>query len=582
MRIFGDVLDGVYYKERKGVYGIAINELNQVAVIQMPHGDFLPGGGIDLNETEDECLRRELIEETGYSININSFICNGIQYGYGPKSGKYLKLVGSFYTIQLGHDTGLKSEIDHKLVWKDREELKKSIRIEYQYWAIEEAFRLKESKPLNKSKTYVGISSVDITPNVGVELDGYHRDSPSIGIKDRLVASIMIIKDTKEKFVLISADSIGVTVPLTDKIRDRVAEYLIINRQNIMLCYTHTHSSPKNLNEDLEPNDYSKFLEDRIVEGVVAADKTYYPCKIGWGCTSGDIAVNRREKTESGTAIMGENPFGVIDKRIGIMKVVNEQNDEIVAVLLRVSAHGNVLKGDNLYISADYFSKTRSKIEEKYNCKVMIINGAAGNLNAKFRGADEDLEKMACKIFGSVDDLIENIKVREINKISMKSKMISATTVNLPSLSNAEELSVKVSKYWEVDTSRWLGYVRDLIHSGKRNINVKYELQMYQINDGIICGCPMEVFSETSLEVSEKINNNMVFLNGYTNGYLMYLPSKDEFTYGGYEVEWCPVVYGPMFGILMPFNKDTEPNLVEETIKLITVEDEEIYIYSDF
>ena len=144
MRIFGEVLDGVYYKERKGAYGVAINGLNQVAVIEMPHGDFLPGGGIELDETEDECLRRELIEETGYNINIGSFICSGIQYGYGPRSKTYLKLVGSFYMIQLKNDTGLKSELDHKLVWKNREDLKKSIRIEYQYWAIEEAFKLKE------------------------------------------------------------------------------------------------------------------------------------------------------------------------------------------------------------------------------------------------------------------------------------------------------------------------------------------------------------------------------------------------------------------------------------------------------
>jgi 8-oxo-dGTP diphosphatase len=143
MRVFGEVLDGVYYKERKGAYGIAINELNQVAVIQMPHGDFLPGGGIEPNETEDECLKRELIEETGYNISINNYVCSGIQYGYGPKSERYLKLVGSFYTIQLENDTGLKSELDHKLVWKSRDELKKSMRIEYQYWAIEEAFKMK-------------------------------------------------------------------------------------------------------------------------------------------------------------------------------------------------------------------------------------------------------------------------------------------------------------------------------------------------------------------------------------------------------------------------------------------------------
>lgn len=141
MRIFGEVLDGISYKERKGTYGIAINDLKQVAVIQMPYGDFIPGGGIENNETEEECLRRELIEETGYNIKIKDFICKGIEYRYGQKSQKYLKLVGSFYFIELKDDTGMKSELDHKLVWKDKEELKTSICLEYQNWAVEEAFK---------------------------------------------------------------------------------------------------------------------------------------------------------------------------------------------------------------------------------------------------------------------------------------------------------------------------------------------------------------------------------------------------------------------------------------------------------
>ncbi len=144
MEIFGEILEGIYYEERRGVYGIATNEFNQVAVIQMPHGDFIPGGGIEGNESEEECLRRELIEETGYDIKIKEHICMGIDYGYGPKSQKYLKLMGSFYLIEFKDDTGLKSELDHVLVWKAKEELKKSMRLEYQYWAVEESFKIKD------------------------------------------------------------------------------------------------------------------------------------------------------------------------------------------------------------------------------------------------------------------------------------------------------------------------------------------------------------------------------------------------------------------------------------------------------
>lgn len=143
MKIFGEVLEGISYKERRAAYGIAINDSEQVAVIQMPHGDFLPGGGIEENESEEECLKRELIEETGYNIDIKKLICKGVQYGYGPKSQKCMKMVGYFYLIEFKNNTGLKSELDHELVWKDKDELKKSMRIKYQKWAVEEAFKMR-------------------------------------------------------------------------------------------------------------------------------------------------------------------------------------------------------------------------------------------------------------------------------------------------------------------------------------------------------------------------------------------------------------------------------------------------------
>lgn len=143
MKVFGEKLEGQNYQKREGAYGIAINKQNEVAIIQMAHGDFLPGGGIEDGETEEECLKRELVEETGYDIEISQFVCKGIEYGFGPRSKKYLKLIGSFYKIKFKNDTGLKSEPDHKLVWKTLDELKDSMRLEYQLWAIKEAFKLR-------------------------------------------------------------------------------------------------------------------------------------------------------------------------------------------------------------------------------------------------------------------------------------------------------------------------------------------------------------------------------------------------------------------------------------------------------
>ena len=79
----------------------------------------------------------------------------------------------------------------------------------------------------------------------------------------------------------------------------------------------------------------------------------------------------------------------------------------------------------------------------------------------------------------------------------------------------------------------------------------------------------MEPFSESALEVEERFNNNLAFFGGYTNGYLGYLPTKEAYPYGGYEVELNPVVYGPITGLWMPPEENTAEAVVNEVLKLL-------------
>lgn len=50
------------------------------------------------------------------------------------------------------------------------------------------------------------------------------------------------------------------------------------------------------------------------------------------------------------------------------------------------------------------------------------------------------------------------------------------------------------------------------------------------------------------------------------NGYIGYLPTKEEISYGGYEVELSPVLYGPVTNLLMP----PEENTAELIVKKVT------------
>jgi 8-oxo-dGTP pyrophosphatase MutT (NUDIX family) len=64
--IFGDRLEHVHYIVRRGAYAVIIND-GMIAVVKTPTGYFLPGGGVEGTETFENRLKREVLEETGYT-----------------------------------------------------------------------------------------------------------------------------------------------------------------------------------------------------------------------------------------------------------------------------------------------------------------------------------------------------------------------------------------------------------------------------------------------------------------------------------------------------------------------------------
>jgi hypothetical protein len=62
-----------------------------------------------------------------------------------------------------------------------------------------------------------------------------------------------------------------------------------------------------------------------------------------------------------------------------------------------------------------------------------------------------------------------------------------------------------------------------------------------------IWSAPVELFCEISNEVRERSPFPFTFYFGYTNGWLGYLPTEEEYKHGGYEVDVvCP--YTPVTG----------------------------------
>ncbi|QWG32117.1 neutral/alkaline non-lysosomal ceramidase N-terminal domain-containing protein [Bacillus mycoides] len=414
----------------------------------------------------------------------------------------------------------------------------------------------------------VGVCKVDITPPLGIDFIGYHRDTGINNIEERIYGTVFVFEKDEIKTVFISIDNIGMLVEDTNIIRERVASRLHVPFERITVVYTHTHSGPETVGDDPLVQSYKTILVNNVVHGAVTANNNMVLCEVGWGVTTGDMGVNRRERTSDGKAKMGINIGGVVDKRIGMLAIRDAEMKELSGIVVFCTAHPNVLKGDSDVLSADYPGMTREILEKIVNCPVVIVQGAAGNVNAKYRGSREALKQMAYTLSGHVLTMLPIVTYSPIVNLRTISSTMQMRLKDLPEIDEIRRMARSAERQWGVNTDEWLTIVLEKYKQGIRQLSVDLEVQLFQINDGIFSGIPMEPFSETALEMKESLQNELAFFGGYTNGYIGYLPTKEEYAYGGYEVELNPVVYGPVTNLLMPPAENTAELIVQRVMEL--------------
>lgn len=412
------------------------------------------------------------------------------------------------------------------------------------------------------STAKLGLAKVDITPKTYVETVGFGRqDEMSHGILKPLLAQVSLWELENKKYCLVTIDHIGFTKNHGNLLRTDIASILGITKENVMLCFSHTHSAP---NETSEP-EYFSFACSQIENGIKEAMKNMAPVEAAWENAYGDIGINRRG--------------GEIDRRIGILKVIDADSRALRLLVLRLTAHGNVLKADNYMISPDYFGTVREVLMQKYHCEVMITQGAAGNVSPryfsskldfvidaedteKFIRSETALEDMAKEVYKSVDQVIDYIEPRQITNLKIYS-VYKDFRAEVPTYERALKIAEEARSTCNIDGTGWLKEVKRLIDKGVKVQIDQTEIQYFTLNSGCLCGVANEIMCETALSAMNKMQNEYFYLGGYTNGCTGYLPTEEEFDEGGYEVYWSMLIYYIYHGRVFPLNRNSATLLIE-------------------
>lgn len=410
----------------------------------------------------------------------------------------------------------------------------------------------------------LGYAETDITPTAPMPLIGFNRsDNVSRGVLKPLLAQISVW-ESEELCCLICIDSIGFAKYLSDRLRINISKILNVSIDKVMLCFSHCHSAP---DADSMPKYYETVCR-KIEAAVRSAKSDMHPVLVGWTNVEAEIGVNRREGN------------GNIDKRVGILKASGLTND-VRLLLLRVTAHCSVLKRDNHYISPDYFGSIRDRLQDKYDCHVMVIQGAAGNIAPKYFNSEltpvdakgpqyvrttTALEDMAHVICEKAEEKISAIDMAEELSAKMYSRNISLNA-NVPSYEEAEHIAEEAKQHCGIEGSEWLQEVSRLNKNGIRCQEENCEIQYFSIGQWCMCGVPYELMVEFALEPLHILKNEFFYVNGYTNGCLSYFPTEKEFELGGYEVYWSMLIYYKYFMRVFPFEKESASKLIDSIVQ---------------
>lgn len=403
-----------------------------------------------------------------------------------------------------------------------------------------------------------GFSQIDITPDFPVELIGCYRpDSTSRGILHPLCAQTAVFSRAGERYCLVTVDSLGLTTGLSDTLRQRIARILGTSASAVMLCFSHTHSAPAPLSP-LNGERYYQLLCERIEQCVAEAASSLRPCSAGWSVTETGVGENRREGCTE------------VDRRLGALRVTDAGTGRPMAVLVRLTAHANILMSGNDRISSDFFHTARVKLQERFQCPVMLIQGAAGNVKPTgvdkiLGGGRPDLDRIADQLFQDAKRL--STDTADVGCLQMASRPIRLVS-DVPFAAEAERIAADARRECGVDGTAWLAECGRLREAEVTEQIQEREIHLFRLNDGGFCGVAEELFCEISLDAASRAGTPLFFLNGYTNGCAGYLPHRAEWVKGGYETLYSYLSYYPFHEHVLPFRPDTADRIAEEAVRM--------------
>jgi neutral ceramidase len=444
-----------------------------------------------------------------------------------------------------------------------------------------------------------GAATANITPPLGIEINGGTRPDIAVEVHDELLARALVLDDGTRQLAIVVVDNCLIDRPVFDAAKALVHQHTGIPSNHVCLAATHTHSAGSVVGAHLsEPDpEYRAWLPRRIADAVRLATRRLAPAEIAWG--SGSVpqhVFNRRVTVKPGvtyTNLLGhvgdrakmnwsspepavDDAFtGPVDPELFVVNV-RHADGRPLALLANYSLHyvGGVGPG---HLSADYFGVFAFRMSELLDTArqdppfvAMLSNGTSGDINnldyrrsAPARKPYEQIRRVAEDVAQETLRVLQGLHDRHVPQL-----ILQATHADL-------EIPVRKPDAAELSRARGLLHGRDRrelrtwteIYAREQLLladlpdRLSLPLQVFRIGALAIAQWPGEIFAVSGLDLKRRSPGQPLFNMSLANGWYGYIPPPEQHALGAYET-WR--------GRTSPLATNAIPQITREFIRLLS------------
>jgi hypothetical protein len=399
----------------------------------------------------------------------------------------------------------------------------------------------------------VGVGKTDITPALGTPMDGYYIERLASTVHDPLYARAMILKDGTNTLVLVVTDLIDVAPYGFPAARGRIQKELDIPAENIIISATHTHTGPTFSKE------YEELIAQKIYDAVKIAATNLQDAVIKAGTgTAENISFHRRFMMKDGTVRFNPGrlnpdivePMGPVDPGVGIIYIETIDGAPI-AVLANFAVHLDTIGGTEISEDFPYFMGEVLKKVLGDDIMVFFGFGTCGNVNhinvqePETTEGYERAERIGYALAAAVIREIPLLEIQNIDKFTSESETVY---LKIPEYTEEEIEAAKINAKKKSDEIASTPEIREAMKILRiHNLNnepIEAEILTFGFGDASIVALPGEIFVELGLAIKEKSPFKHTLVMTLSNNSIGYIPNKEAFKYGAYEVEVSMIAEG--------------------------------------